>query len=155
MNSENSCKHGVFPKAAQGYKGRPLCIGQKPRYKRVLQASSKLSKSSSPMEEKPCCPASCIQNSRDQRPLWLGVAQQAQMPLLLHSVLPRNTVQALASSSFQSLERPTSIYSSSVGKASLKLLTVTVLVERNTAPYLESGARLTYALDKHLCCMYS
>ena len=155
MNSENSCKHGVFPKAAQGYKGRPPCIGQKPRYKRVLQASSKLSKSSSPMEEKPCCPASCKENSRDQRPLWLGVAQQAQMPLLLHSDLPRKTVQTLVSSSCQSLKRHISMYSSSVGKASLNLLTVTVLVERNTAPYLESGARLTYALDKHLCCMYS
>ena len=155
MNSENTCKPGVFPKAAQGYKRRPPGIGQKPRYKRVLQASSKLSKSSSPMEEKRCCPASCIQNSRVQTPLWLGVAQQAQMPLLLHSDLPRNTVQTLASSSFQSLERHTSIYSSSVGKAALKLLTATVPVERNTAPYLESGARLTYALDNLLCWMYT
>ncbi len=151
MNSENSCKHGVFPKAAQGYKRRPPCIAQKPRYINVFFRLPL----SSPMEEKRCRPGSCIQNSSVQRPLWLGVAQLAQMPLLLHSDLPRNTVQRLASSSFQSLERHTSLYSSSVGKASSKLLTATVLVERDTAPYLESGAGLTLARDQVLCWMYS
>lgn len=58
--------------------------------------------------------------------MWLDGAQQAQMPLLVHRDLPWNTVQTLASSDF---ERHTRIYSTLVGKASLKLLTATLLVE--------------------------
>ena len=123
--------------------------------KPLPEDSSKFWISSYRMDERLCCPAFCIQNSRVQRPLWLGVPQQALKPILLHSDLPQNTMQTFTSSSFQSLQRHTSIYSSSVGKTSLKLLTATVLVERNTAPYLECVTRLTYALDNHLCWMYS